>query len=436
MEEFQSVKDNLQASLVSTIKSVNRVAAQDLSFQRTVNPEVDERLNKTTDRVLNLANRLLKAAPKPGRDSAPQLEEAEDIDLNWRRIVDVVDATFEKADVALDEYTGLVKRKDPPAGEAENVGHTALILFPVANASEQPPQKKPKSASALQPNQRNANITKPQLSFEVPPNNFPTTPWKPILTEKPHAIVPLEEGLRTDKKANDGSPQYGRPIIPHPPQQKARPAAKRKLKIFMKNDSNLWSSRYNHPYETEIQRMEYPERVYQPAEPILYSPITETKATWVDTYDGVLDMLAELKEAGEIAIDLEHHDYRTYVGLTCLMQISTRSKDWIVDTLKPWRHRLQVLNEVFSDPSIVKVSQEWTHQEPSRTNWRRYFTEHTWTSYGSSGTLVFTLTVTSTPTSRLKCSGIPSGVWRSYSRSLSTSTPTRSISWQTGGYGK
>ena len=117
----------------------------------------------------------------------------------------------------------------------------------------------------------------------------------------------------------------------------------------------MWSLRYNNPYETEIQRMEYPKRVYQQADPIVYSPMDESKAIWVDTYEGVLEMLAELKKAGEIAIDLEHHDFRTYVGLTCLMQISTRDKDWIVDTLKPWRHRLQVLNEVFADPSIIKV---------------------------------------------------------------------------------
>ncbi|SPO04426.1 related to nucleolar 100K polymyositis-scleroderma protein [Cephalotrichum gorgonifer] len=301
MDNFKSVKDNLQASLVSTIKSVNRIAAHDLSFQRTIHPDVDERLDQSTERILKLANRILKAAPKPGKDSTPQLEEAEDIDIQWRRIVDVVDATFEKADVALDEYTGLIKRKDPPA------------------EAEKPPPKKAKSASALQPSQRNANITKPQLSFDVPPDNYPTTPWKPILTRKPHAIVPLEESLRMEKKASDGSLQY------------------------------------THPYETEIQQMKYPERVYQQAEPIKYSPIKESDATWVDTYEGVLDMLKELKQAKEIAIDLEHHDYRTYMGLTCLMQISTRDKDWIVDTLQPWRHQLEVLNEVFADPNIIKV---------------------------------------------------------------------------------
>lgn len=66
-------------------------------------------------------------------------------------------------------------------------------------------------------------------------------------------------------------------------------------------------------------------------------------------------MLIELKAAKEIAIDLEHHDARSYIGLVSLMQISTRSQDWIVDTLKPWRQDLQVLNEVFADPNIVKV---------------------------------------------------------------------------------
>lgn len=66
-------------------------------------------------------------------------------------------------------------------------------------------------------------------------------------------------------------------------------------------------------------------------------------------------MLSELKTAKEIAVDLEHHDTHSYIGLVSLMQISTRDKDWVVDTLKPWRDQLQVLNEVFADPTILKV---------------------------------------------------------------------------------
>ena len=66
-------------------------------------------------------------------------------------------------------------------------------------------------------------------------------------------------------------------------------------------------------------------------------------------------MLEELKLAREIAVDVEHHDEHSYIGLVSLMQISTRDKDWLVDTLKPWRENVQVLNEVFTDPNILKV---------------------------------------------------------------------------------
>lgn len=66
-------------------------------------------------------------------------------------------------------------------------------------------------------------------------------------------------------------------------------------------------------------------------------------------------MLTELEQAKEIAIDLEHHDQRSYIGIVSLMQISTREKDWIVDTLQPWRRKLERLNQVFADPRIIKV---------------------------------------------------------------------------------
>jgi exosome complex exonuclease RRP6 len=90
-------------------------------------------------------------------------------------------------------------------------------------------------------------------------------------------------------------------------------------------------------------------------EPILYTPFDETSAIYVDTEEKVREMLEELKKASEIAVDLEHHDSRSFIGVVSLMQISTRNQDWIVDTLKPWRRNLQCLNEVFTNPNIVKV---------------------------------------------------------------------------------
>lgn len=101
--------------------------------------------------------------------------------------------------------------------------------------------------------------------------------------------------------------------------------------------------------------MKYPERMFQHQEPQKYLPFEETEAVFVDSSELLLEMLQELKGATEIAVDLEHHDQRSYIGIVCLMQISTREKDWIVDTLK-LRAELQILNEVFADPSIIKVN--------------------------------------------------------------------------------
>lgn len=95
--------------------------------------------------------------------------------------------------------------------------------------------------------------------------------------------------------------------------------------------------------------------MYVQSDPHPFSSFESTDAVWVDTPEAVQEMVRELKQATEIAVDLEHHETHSYVGLVSLMQISTREKDWIVDTLVPWREDLQVLNEVFTDPRIVKA---------------------------------------------------------------------------------
>lgn len=115
------------------------------------------------------------------------------------------------------------------------------------------------------------------------------------------------------------------------------------------------SDSYPNPYEAEIRAAGYPSSVYATAPPVPPQPFESTKAVWVDTLEGVSEMLAELRKAKEIAVDLEHHDVHSYHGLVSLMQISTRDKDWVIDTLQPWREELQQLNEVFADPSILKV---------------------------------------------------------------------------------
>lgn len=96
--------------------------------------------------------------------------------------------------------------------------------------------------------------------------------------------------------------------------------------------------------------------MFAAAEPIPPQPLESTSAIWVSTSDALESMVDELRLVLEIAIDLEHNNYRSYAGIVCLMQISTRTKDWIVDTLA-LRAELATgaLNEVFTDPKIIKV---------------------------------------------------------------------------------
>ncbi|VDQ15162.1 unnamed protein product [Trichobilharzia regenti] len=51
-----------------------------------------------------------------------------------------------------------------------------------------------------------------------------------------------------------------------------------------------------------------------------------------------------------------HHSFRSFLGITCLIQISTSDTDYVIDALA-LRDHLSLLNEVFTDPKIVKVRQ-------------------------------------------------------------------------------
>ncbi|OLL23211.1 Exosome complex exonuclease rrp6, partial [Neolecta irregularis DAH-3] len=104
----------------------------------------------------------------------------------------------------------------------------------------------------------------------------------------------------------------------------------------------------------EVWNAQYPCRVAQIADPLPYPPFDTTSAIWVGDPPALSAMLAQLKTCSEIAVDLEHHDYRSFAGFVCLMQISSRDQDWIVDTLL-LRQELQSLNAVFADPAILKV---------------------------------------------------------------------------------
>ena len=322
---FKDTKDGISSALIDTTRTAGKISNEDLAFHRSSNPSVISLLEQQNTRLLQLARRLTRTATSGTEVGAPQLFDVDSVEDNWKGIVDIFDNLLEKADACLDEYTGVIRRLSPT--QEEKIKRAAPL------AGKQRPSQ----------TYRTQNIAKPQLLFAKVPTNDDSTPFKPLLRSKPHAVTPLEESL-TPVPSEDGSTQYA---------LKFCLSLIKAAKLSRKFVNNQF--RHKHPYETEIKRSQYLAATYVKSDPIPYLPYESTKATLVDTPEAVVSMVQELRLAKEIAVDLEHHDEHSYIGLVSLMQISTRDKDWIVDTLKPWRQELQILNEVFADPKILKV---------------------------------------------------------------------------------
>ena len=80
----------------------------------------------------------------------------------------------------------------------------------------------------------------------------------------------------------------------------------------------------------------------------------DTKLSFIDTKESFDEFINEISKYDEIAVDLEHHSKESYLGLTCLIQISTRDSDYILDAIK-LRSYLNKLNIIFTNPNILKV---------------------------------------------------------------------------------
>ncbi|KAJ8608208.1 hypothetical protein CTAYLR_010397 [Chrysophaeum taylorii] len=126
-----------------------------------------------------------------------------------------------------------------------------------------------------------------------------------------------------------------------------------------------------HPFDAELREWTAPVSQLQapPPAPLEASPShfddsecgdsDDSEWRWVDTAAGVAAMGRELEGATELAVDLEHHSWRSFHGLLCLVQVTRRSprKDYLVDVLaSDVRASLpRVLGPYLADPGVVKV---------------------------------------------------------------------------------
>ena len=83
--------------------------------------------------------------------------------------------------------------------------------------------------------------------------------------------------------------------------------------------------------------------------------LSNTPFVFVNTIEMLATTVSELSSTTEFAVDLEMNNTRSYNGMTCLIQLSSRDKDYIIDVLALWDHIHTHLSNLFSNPNIIKV---------------------------------------------------------------------------------
>ncbi|XP_009353284.2 protein RRP6-like 3 isoform X2 [Pyrus x bretschneideri] len=75
---------------------------------------------------------------------------------------------------------------------------------------------------------------------------------------------------------------------------------------------------------------------------------------WVETESKLKELVEVLSKEKVFAVDTEQHSFRSFLGFTALIQISTEKEDYLVDTIA-LHDCISLLRLVFADASICKV---------------------------------------------------------------------------------
>uniref|UniRef100_A0A8C4NJ32 HRDC domain-containing protein n=1 Tax=Eptatretus burgeri TaxID=7764 RepID=A0A8C4NJ32_EPTBU len=122
----------------------------------------------------------------------------------------------------------------------------------------------------------------------------------------------------------------------------------------MKDEEEPHPELFVHPYKYEVEQLEMPAHLLEAPTQKPPDPMEDGGCEIVQDPEKLQAVLDDLMKYKEIAVDLEHHSYRSYLGFTCLIQLSTPDNDYILDALV-LRGHLHLLNQAFTHPGILKV---------------------------------------------------------------------------------
>ncbi|KAI5640334.1 3'-5' exonuclease domain-containing protein [Phthorimaea operculella] len=232
-----------------------------------------------------------------------------DNEYNSDKIIDANDSFLDRVNINIDTLTGVNKPDD-------------LFLNGVKAANVASWNRQAPVIAKIQVGSTTfigaKNIPRPQLTFKDTIDNSGSL-WVPKISDKPNNIKPLALNILY----NDEGEAVG----------------------------------YEHPYQIELDLYQPPSQFIDPdpASPTFPPPLEDTRLTFVETEAQVDELVNHLNGVTELSVDVEHHSYRTYQGITCLIQISTdEGGDFIIDALAVREH-IHKLNLAFTDPKKVKV---------------------------------------------------------------------------------
>lgn len=300
---LQEMVARLQAALTEP----NRLAAElpdasDFAFERTLSKPLAKKIDLESLKLLGLVEGLLSWM-EPGARKV-QLDQDLLREGVYSAVTERVEVVLESCDESIERHLGIGKALQPKVTLSSN------------NATGPTPGsvKPPLPPHLL----HSPNLPRPQLLFPsrtvLPRTVLPVdplasqtltaVPWTPILQQKVHALDPASPWSALET------------ITPVPEVSRWHETIRQ---------------RHAHPYAAEYQGLAPPASYFvKPAAPIVAEDETTFERTpfkWVGDLRAFESMLEDIHAVGksgagkELAVDLEHHDYRSWGGMTCLIQV-------------------------------------------------------------------------------------------------------------------
>ncbi|CAI5466669.1 unnamed protein product [Closterium sp. Yama58-4] len=368
------------------------------------------RVSALRHRVRALLSRLGPPAPPAALTSAAGDQDDDDADVDdvYDWLVEVLDNRLEKVDVALDEmrkkrkkaqpdWQGLEEeeaeqRREALLREAGSFGSglaDAAFSAPKAGGKPQAGGSMPAAEIATSANSWRRSLrgnNRPQDAFEPPVDNsdaplsLPRLEFIEAIRREAEAESPGEESAEEEGSGGGragGELEEGEEVsegdggnegaegekVRGRGEGRGRGPPRLKWRV-LKERHPLWHRLRHITYQpwqlcppnlpsqtttTEPTRGSEPHHLLSPP-----PPLEDTPFAYIETREQLAAMAEEIKGEREVAVDLENHNYRSFQGFLCVLQLSTRRKDYVVDAISLRGDIGPILGPMFADPRIVK----------------------------------------------------------------------------------